>query len=81
MNFGPLQHNRRDLLPFCQIAPDSYVVGTSFGELRHLTSFREGVTSRRVGKRIATQLVRAGPVLVCGTDSGEVIGLNITGDG
>jgi hypothetical protein len=75
LNFGLLQHNRRDILPFCQVSADSFVVGTSFGELRHFTQSGKETTRTKVGKRIATGISLAGTTAVCGTDSGELIGL------
>lgn len=76
LNFGLLEHNRRDSLPFCQISAESFVVGTSFGELRHLSRFGEATARRKVGKRIATGVSLAGTIAVCGTDSGELIGVD-----
>ena len=75
LTFGPLQHNRRDALPFCQISADSFVVGTSFGELRHFTQSGKETARSKVGKRVATAISLAGAIAVCGTDSGELIGL------
>ena len=75
LNFGVLQHNRRDILPFCQISADSFVVGTSFGELHHFTQSGQETARSKVGKRIATGISLAGATAVCGTDSGELIGL------
>ena len=80
LNFGLLQHNRRDTLPFCQVSADSFVVGTSFGELRHFTLSGKETARRKVGKRIATGISLAGTTAVCGTDSGELIGLEINED-
>jgi hypothetical protein len=81
LNFGQLQHNRRDILPFCQVSADSFVVGTSFGELRHFTQSGKETTRSKVGKRIATGISLAGTTAVCGTDSGELIGLETNVDG
>jgi len=81
LSFGPLQHNRRDFLPFCQISADSFVVGTSFGELHHLTQSGKATERSKVGKRIATGISLAGTIAVCGTDSGELIGVETNRDG
>jgi len=75
LNFGPIQHNRRDMLPFCQVSADAFVVGTSFGELRHFTQSGTETARSKVGKRIATGISLAGTIAVCGRDSGELIGL------
>ena len=75
LNFGLLQHNRRDMLPFCQVSADSFVVGTSFGELHHFTQSGKATARSKVGKRIATGISLAGTLAVCGTDSGELIGV------
>jgi outer membrane protein assembly factor BamB len=77
LNFGLLQHNRRDLLPFCQVSADSFVVGTSFGELHHFTHSGKETARSKVGKRVATRISLSGNTAVCGTDSGELIGLEI----
>jgi len=75
LNFGVLQHNRRDILPFCQVSPDSFIVGTSFGNLHHFTQSGKETARSKVGKRIATEISLAGTTAVCGTDSGELLGL------
>jgi hypothetical protein len=80
LNFGLLQHNRRDILPFCQVSADSFVVGTSFGELHHFTQSGKETGRSKVGKRIATGISLSGTTAVCGTDSGELIGLEINAD-
>jgi outer membrane protein assembly factor BamB len=81
LNFGLLQHNRRDILPFCQVSADSFVVGTSFGELRHFTQSGKETARSIVGKRIATEISLAGTIALCGTDSGELIGVETNIDG
>ena len=81
LNFGLLQHNRCDILPFCQISADSFVVGTSFGELHHLTQSGKATARSKIGKRIATGISLAGTIAVCGTDSGELIGVETSVDG
>jgi hypothetical protein len=78
---GAIRHNRRDLLPFCQISSTSFVVGTSFGDLLHFSPTASAPTTQKLGKRIATRIANAGNVMVCGTDSGEIVGINIAGDG
>lgn len=78
LNFGALEHNRRDLLPFCQVSPDSFVVGTSFGDLCQYNQFGKQTARLRLGKRIATEISLAGHIAVCGTDSGELVGVNIS---
>lgn len=75
LNFGLLPHNRRDLLPFCQISDDSFVVGTSFGELRHFTQSGKETARSKVGKRVATGISLSGSTAIFGTDSGELIGV------
>ncbi|HEY7055462.1 MAG TPA: PQQ-binding-like beta-propeller repeat protein [Vicinamibacterales bacterium] len=80
LNFGLLQHNRRDILPFCQVSADSFVAGTSFGELHHFTQSGRETARSKVGKRIATGISLAGTTAVCGTDSGELIGLETNVD-
>jgi hypothetical protein len=80
LNFGQIQHNRRDILPFCQVSADSFVVGTSFGEVHHFTQSGKETARSKVGKRIATGISLAGPIAVCGTDSGELIGLETNVD-
>lgn len=81
LSLGPIRHNRRDILPFCELSTESFLVGTSFGELRHLSRSGQKIASQRVGKRIATNIALAGKVAVCGTDSGEVVGVDVTMDG
>jgi outer membrane protein assembly factor BamB len=81
LNFGLLPHSRRDILPFCQVSADSFVVGTSFGELRHFTQSGKETARSKVGKRIATEISLAGAIAVCGTDSGELIGVETNVDG
>lgn len=80
LNFGLLRHNRRDILPFCQVSADSFVVGTSFGELHHFTQSGKETARSKVGKRVATGISLAGSIAVCGTDSGELIGVETNVD-
>jgi hypothetical protein len=81
LHFGAISHNRRDLLPFCQISSNSFVAGTSFGELRFISTTAGALATYKLGKRIATTIANAGMVVVCGTDSGEIVGIAITGTG
>ena len=80
LNFGVLQHNRSDILPFCQVSADSFIVGTSFGDLHHFTQSGKETARSKVGKRIATGISLAGSIAICGTDSGELIGVDTNVD-
>lgn len=81
VHLGAIRHNRRDLLPFCQISSNSFVVGTSFGELLYFSPAAGTLTTHKLGERIATTIANAGTVMVCGTDSGEIVGFAITEGG
>lgn len=74
---GSIRHNRRDVLPFCADSPESFLVGTSFGELRRVSRSGHQLSSQKMGKRIATNITLAGTVAVFGTDSGEVLGVRV----
>ncbi len=80
LSFGPIRHNRRDILPFCQVSPDSYVVGTSIGHLMYFDRSAGVTMHQKVGKRVAA-IALSGGVVICGTDSGEVIGLHLSAEG
>jgi hypothetical protein len=80
LSFGPIQHNQSDNLPLCQVSPESYLVGTSFGELRYFAHSAQVITHQKVGKRIK-KIALSGAIVVCGTDSGEIVGLNIKEEG
>jgi hypothetical protein len=75
LNLGPIRDRPGGALRFCEVWPGSYVVGTSFGELRSFSRAAGSIASRKIGKRIA-HLAVSGTVLLCATDSGEVIGLD-----
>jgi PQQ-like domain len=81
LHLGAIRHNRRDLLPFCQVSSNSFVAGTSFGELLYVSPVAGVSVTHKLGKRIATTIANAGTVMVCGTDSGEIVGFAITGHG
>jgi hypothetical protein len=78
---GRVQHNRRDQLAFRFVAGLGYLFGSSAGSVSLWSKSRDLVVSTRVGKRVATSLFISASVLVCGTDSGELVGLNLRGDG
>jgi outer membrane protein assembly factor BamB len=80
LRFGRIEHNRNDLLPFCQVATDAFVVGTSSG----MVAMYHGqvlAARRRVAKRIETLIGEYEGTIVFGTASGEIVALNANGDG
>ena len=78
---GSLEHNRRDLLPFCRLGEHVFVAGTSFGHLVVYSHPSATAFRLRVGKRVSTQLTISNGKLVFGTDSGEVLGFTLQQDG
>lgn len=77
---GRIEHNRRDLLPFCQISEDLFLAGTSFGTLNLFGRHPIATAAWKVGKRISTTLSICGPLVVFGTDSGSVLGVKISSE-
>jgi hypothetical protein len=76
--FGKLEHNRRDQLPFVALDDRKFVVGTSFGWLEFLSGTSKN--KLRVGKRVSTDLAMSGPIITFGSGSGEVMGVRWRND-
>jgi outer membrane protein assembly factor BamB len=77
---GRVEHNRRDQLPFQFVRGLGYLFGSSFGRITLWSEDGDRRVSKRVGKRVSTSLSVHGSVLVLGTDSGQVVGLDLERD-
>ena len=79
ITLGPSRWRRRDLLPFCRLSEHSFAVAQDEGKLTVTTpTSDEPPVTRSVDKRISTDLVRHNKVLMVGTASGELLGLDVS---
>jgi hypothetical protein len=84
LTFGKVKHNVQNLLPFCQVGPTAFVVGTQFHRTGHIGVFpRPGAPPvwHPVGKGVSTPLESSAGRIVFGTRSGQVLGMQIHPDG
>jgi outer membrane protein assembly factor BamB len=84
LTFGTVKHNVQNLLPFCQVGPAAVVVGTQFHRTGHLGVFTQPGAPPvwyPVGKGVSTPLESSAGLIVFGTRSGQVLGMQVHPDG